>query len=246
MIRQRVLHGSGAGSGGHGAAAGTQHSAAWRCFFAGVPGQSAGAGRTSEETLMAAPAVGHGLGSSFASNLRAVSPTRFPDTFPEGSVPDTFPVRAVSPTRPRHVSPTRFLRAVSPTRFFPSHFPRPLPRVPDTFSVPDTFRPLPECPQPLPECPQPLPSSPPATSLQPLSVPSHYSHSFQPLPQPLAEIARESVRCRFAAQRSGSRRLEYGDQRITLDLDDRVKVNYAKFGDLLAESKAICGTKEPD
>jgi hypothetical protein len=40
--------------------------------------------------------------------------------------------------------------------------------------------------------------------------------------------------------------LEYGDQRITLDLDDRVKVNYAKFGDLLAESKAICGTKEPD
>jgi len=30
--------------------------------------------------------------------------------------------------------------------------------------------------------------------------------------------------------------LEDGDQRITLDLDDGVKVNYAKFGDLLAES----------
>ncbi|QSG85710.1 BREX-1 system adenine-specific DNA-methyltransferase PglX [Acinetobacter indicus] len=31
----------------------------------------------------------------------------------------------------------------------------------------------------------------------------------------------------------------YADQRITLDLDDGVKVNYGKFGDLLAEVKAI-------
>jgi type II restriction/modification system DNA methylase subunit YeeA len=31
------------------------------------------------------------------------------------------------------------------------------------------------------------------------------------------------------------------DQKITLDLDDGVKVNYAKFGTLLAETKAICG-----
>ena len=32
------------------------------------------------------------------------------------------------------------------------------------------------------------------------------------------------------------------DQKISLDLDDGVKVNYGKFGDLLAESKAItCG-----
>jgi type II restriction/modification system DNA methylase subunit YeeA len=31
----------------------------------------------------------------------------------------------------------------------------------------------------------------------------------------------------------------YADMRITLDLDDGVKVNYAKFGDLVAESKAI-------
>jgi len=36
------------------------------------------------------------------------------------------------------------------------------------------------------------------------------------------------------------------DQKISLDLDDGVKVNYAKFGDLLAESKAICGTKDED
>ena len=36
------------------------------------------------------------------------------------------------------------------------------------------------------------------------------------------------------------------DQKISLDLDDGVKVNYAKFGDLLAESRAICGTKEDD
>jgi hypothetical protein len=35
----------------------------------------------------------------------------------------------------------------------------------------------------------------------------------------------------------------YADQRIELDLDDGVKVNYGKFGDLLAEVKAITGTK---
>jgi type II restriction/modification system DNA methylase subunit YeeA len=33
----------------------------------------------------------------------------------------------------------------------------------------------------------------------------------------------------------------YADQRIALDLDDGVKVNYGKFGDLLAEVKAIHG-----
>jgi len=38
----------------------------------------------------------------------------------------------------------------------------------------------------------------------------------------------------------------YADQRIALDLDDGVKVNYAKFGDLLAESKAITGGKDED
>jgi type II restriction/modification system DNA methylase subunit YeeA len=38
----------------------------------------------------------------------------------------------------------------------------------------------------------------------------------------------------------------YADQRITLDLDDGVKVNYGKFGDLLAEVKAVCGTKDED
>ncbi len=33
------------------------------------------------------------------------------------------------------------------------------------------------------------------------------------------------------------------DQRIELDLDDGVKVNYGKFGDLLAEVKAVHGKK---
>ena len=33
------------------------------------------------------------------------------------------------------------------------------------------------------------------------------------------------------------------DQKISLDLDDGVKVNYAKFGDLLAEAKTITGRK---
>ncbi len=35
----------------------------------------------------------------------------------------------------------------------------------------------------------------------------------------------------------------FADQRIHLDLDDGVKVNYGKFGDLLAEVKAITGEK---
>jgi hypothetical protein len=38
----------------------------------------------------------------------------------------------------------------------------------------------------------------------------------------------------------------YADQRITLDLNDGVKVNYAKFGDLLAEVKAVQGKKADD
>jgi len=33
----------------------------------------------------------------------------------------------------------------------------------------------------------------------------------------------------------------YADQKISLDLDDGVKVNYAKFGNLLAEVKAVTG-----
>jgi len=35
----------------------------------------------------------------------------------------------------------------------------------------------------------------------------------------------------------------FADQRISLDLDDGVKVNYGKFGDLLAEVKAVTGKK---
>jgi hypothetical protein len=36
----------------------------------------------------------------------------------------------------------------------------------------------------------------------------------------------------------------YADMRVSLDLDDGVKVNYGKFGDLLAEVKAVCGKEE--
>jgi|TARA_X000001388_G_scaffold77536_2_gene78853 hypothetical protein len=36
----------------------------------------------------------------------------------------------------------------------------------------------------------------------------------------------------------------YADQRISLDLDDGVKVNYGKFGNLLAAVKAVTGSKE--
>jgi hypothetical protein len=36
----------------------------------------------------------------------------------------------------------------------------------------------------------------------------------------------------------------YADRRISLDLDDGVKVNYGKFGDLLAEVKAVTGSTD--
>ena len=38
----------------------------------------------------------------------------------------------------------------------------------------------------------------------------------------------------------------YADQRISLDLDEGVKVNYGKFGDLLAEVKAVTGGAADD
>ena len=38
----------------------------------------------------------------------------------------------------------------------------------------------------------------------------------------------------------------FASQRITLDLDDGVKVNYGKFGDLLADVKKVCGKAEED
>ncbi len=38
----------------------------------------------------------------------------------------------------------------------------------------------------------------------------------------------------------------YADMRITLDLDDGVKVNYGKFGDLLAETKVVTGGASDD
>lgn len=36
------------------------------------------------------------------------------------------------------------------------------------------------------------------------------------------------------------------DQKISLDLDDGVKVNYGKFGDLLADAKAITAAKDDE
>ncbi len=42
-------------------------------------------------------------------------------------------------------------------------------------------------------------------------------------------------------QRVRRKTAPYADQRIKLDLDDGVKVNYGKFGDLLAEVKAVTG-----
>jgi hypothetical protein len=38
----------------------------------------------------------------------------------------------------------------------------------------------------------------------------------------------------------------YADQRITLDLDNGVRVNYGKFGDLLADVKKVCGKADEE
>jgi hypothetical protein len=38
----------------------------------------------------------------------------------------------------------------------------------------------------------------------------------------------------------------YADMRISLDLDDGVKVNYGKFGDLLDSVKVISGGKDDE
>ena len=51
------------------------------------------------------------------------------------------------------------------------------------------------------------------------------------------------VKQRAELQEFDEKLRHYADQRISLDLDDGVKVNYGKFGDLLAEVKAVTGKK---
>jgi hypothetical protein len=48
--------------------------------------------------------------------------------------------------------------------------------------------------------------------------------------------------------RAGEGGVRWGiaDKKITLDLDDGVKVNYGKFGDLLAEVKNVTGGREEE
>lgn len=56
------------------------------------------------------------------------------------------------------------------------------------------------------------------------------------------EKRRQKLTAKLAELRQFDAKLHHlADQRITLDLDDGVKVNYAKFGDLLAEVKAVTG-----
>jgi type II restriction/modification system DNA methylase subunit YeeA len=52
------------------------------------------------------------------------------------------------------------------------------------------------------------------------------------------------IRQRTELQAFDEKLRHYADQRISLDLDDGVKVNYGKFGDLLAEVKAVTGKVE--
>jgi hypothetical protein len=57
----------------------------------------------------------------------------------------------------------------------------------------------------------------------------------------------ESLKKKYAELLAYDEKLRhYADMRITLDLDDGVKVNYGKFGDLLAEVKAVTGGASDD
>ena len=47
-------------------------------------------------------------------------------------------------------------------------------------------------------------------------------------------------------QKSDEKLRHYADMRIKLDLDDGVKVNYGKFGDLLACVTQVCGREEDE
>ena len=66
------------------------------------------------------------------------------------------------------------------------------------------------------------------------------------------EKERDNIKKQLAELQTFDEKLRhYADLRIKLDLDDGVKVNYGKFsdpeiGDILAEVKAICGTKDDD
>jgi len=66
------------------------------------------------------------------------------------------------------------------------------------------------------------------------------------------EKERDTLKKQIAEIQAFDTRLRhYADLRIKLDLDDGVKVNYGKFsdpdyGDILADVKAICGTKDED
>ena len=51
------------------------------------------------------------------------------------------------------------------------------------------------------------------------------------------------IKQRVELQQFDEKLRHYADQRIHLDLDDGVKVNYGKFGDLLAQVKAVTGKK---
>ena len=51
------------------------------------------------------------------------------------------------------------------------------------------------------------------------------------------------VKHRVELQEFDEKLRHYADQQINLDLDDGVKVNYGKFGDLLAEVKAVTGAE---
>ena len=56
------------------------------------------------------------------------------------------------------------------------------------------------------------------------------------------EKERETLRKQHVELQAFDEQLRhYADQRIRLDLDDGVKVNYGKFGDLLADVKAVTG-----
>jgi hypothetical protein len=59
------------------------------------------------------------------------------------------------------------------------------------------------------------------------------------------EKERETLRKQHTELQAFDEQLRhYADHRISLDLDDGIKVNYGKFGGLLADVKAVTGGNE--
>ena len=77
----------------------------------------------------------------------------------------------------------------------------------------------------------------------------HLNHDIEAAPSTASRKALERERQKLTKQAAELQAFDeklrhLADTRIALDLDDGVRVNYGKFGDLLADVKAVTGGKD--